>query len=155
MRCPACAASDTRVIDSRTIKDGSEIRRRRSCDECAYRFTTFERAEGAHPMVIKKDGRREPWDLEKILIGISKACEKRPVSVKQTRQLAEDISRAIGALGLEEVPSKEIGEHVMRQLKILDQVAYVRFASVYKSFKDIDEFVGEISSATDNSHDPD
>jgi diaminohydroxyphosphoribosylaminopyrimidine deaminase / 5-amino-6-(5-phosphoribosylamino)uracil reductase len=133
-------------VDSRIIRDGQEIRRRRSCDECAYRFTTFEKAEGTHPMVIKKDGRREPWDSEKIVIGISKACDKRPVSVKQTRQLAEDIERTIGALGLDEVPSKEIGEYIMKALKPIDEVAYVRFASVYKSFKDIDEFVDELSS---------
>ena len=146
MRCPACSAPYTHVIDSRTIKDGTEIRRRRSCDECTHRFTTYERSEGAYPMVIKKDGRREPWDSEKLLLGIAKACDKRPVSVKQTKQMADDVGRAIGALGFEEIPSREIGQYVMKELKEVDEVAYVRFASVYRSFKDINELMDEIST---------
>ncbi|MCK9523232.1 MAG: transcriptional regulator NrdR [Proteobacteria bacterium] len=146
MKCPACAAVDTRVIDTRATKDGSEIRRRRSCDECGHRFTTFERSEGAFPMVIKKDGRRETWDTSKIQSGIAKACDKRPISVEKIKQITEEVGRAIGALGLSEIPAQQIGEHVMTALRQIDEVAYVRFASVYRSFKDIDEFMAELSS---------
>lgn len=146
MKCPVCSEPDTRVIDSRIIKDGFEIRRRRSCDACAHRFTTYERSEGAFPMVVKKDGRREQWDTDKLLLGVSKACDKRPISVKQIKQLADDVGKDIGALSLEEIPADEIGEHVMKRLREVDEVAYVRFASVYRSFKDIDEFMDELSS---------
>ncbi|MBN2801839.1 MAG: transcriptional repressor NrdR [Deltaproteobacteria bacterium] len=146
MKCPVCAALDSRVIDSRIIKDGSEIRRRRMCDSCSHRFTTYERSEGAFPMVVKKDGRREAWDSEKLFLGISKACDKRPISVKQLKQLSDDVGKTIGALGLEEIQSEDIGSEVMKELKLLDEVAYVRFASVYRSFKDIDEFMDELSS---------
>jgi transcriptional repressor NrdR len=146
MKCPVCAEPDTRVIDSRTIKDGFEIRRRRSCDTCSHRFTTYERSEGAFPMVVKKDGRREQWDTDKLLLGVSKACDKRPISVKQIKQLADDVGKDIGSLSLEEIPAEEIGEYVMKRLRELDEVAYVRFASVYRSFKDIDEFMDELSS---------
>lgn len=146
MKCPVCAEPDTRVIDSRTIKDGFEIRRRRSCDTCSHRFTTYERSEGAFPMVVKKDGRREPWDTDKLLLGVSKACDKRPISVKQIKQLVDDVGKDIGSLSLEEIPAEEIGEYIMKRLRELDEVAYVRFASVYRSFKDIDEFMDELSS---------
>jgi transcriptional repressor NrdR len=146
MKCPVCSALDSRVIDSRIIKDGSEIRRRRMCDSCSHRFTTYERSEGAFPMVVKKDGRREAWDSEKLFLGISKACDKRPISVKQLKQLSDDVGKAIGSQGLEEIQSEGIGAEVMKELKLLDEVAYVRFASVYRSFKDIDEFMDELSS---------
>jgi transcriptional repressor NrdR len=146
MKCPVCAEPDTRVIDSRTIKDGFEIRRRRSCDTCSHRFTTYERSEGAFPMVVKKDGRREQWDTDKLMLGVSKACDKRPISVKQIKQLVDDVGKDIGSLSLEEIPAEEIGEYVMKRLRELDEVAYVRFASVYRSFKDIDEFMDELSS---------
>ena len=146
MKCPFCDKLEDKVIDSRTAREGEVIRRRRECLGCKRRFTTYERSEGAFPMVIKKDGRREPWDSEKLLVGISKACDKRPVSVKQTKQLADDVGRTIGALGLEEIPAEEIGQYVMKVLRELDEVAYVRFASVYRSFKDIDEFMDELSS---------
>jgi transcriptional repressor NrdR len=146
MKCPVCAEPDTRVIDSRTIKDGFEIRRRRSCDTCSHRFTTYERSEGAFPMVVKKDGRREQWDTDKLMLGVSKACDKRPISVKQIKQLVDDVGKDIGSLSLEEIPAEEIGEYIMRRLRELDEVAYVRFASVYRSFKDIDEFMDELSS---------
>ena len=146
MKCPVCGALDSRVIDSRIIKDGSEIRRRRSCDACTHRFTTYERSEGAFPMVVKKDGRRENWDSEKLFLGITKACDKRPISVKQLKQLSDDIGKTVGSLGVEEIKSNDIGQEVMQQLKQLDEVAYVRFASVYRSFKDIDEFMDELSS---------
>jgi transcriptional repressor NrdR len=141
MKCPFCQNIDTKVIDSRTGKDSASIRRRRECEQCGKRFTTYERLEEALPFVIKKDGRREPYDREKIVSGFQKACEKRPISV-------EDIERAVGQvevrllqLGEREVPTAKIGEMVMDGLKEMDDVAYVRFASVYRSFKDIGEFV--------------
>jgi transcriptional repressor NrdR len=146
MRCPVCSASDTRVVDSRAIDEGTKIRRRRSCDECGHRFTTFERAEGVFPMVIKKDGRREPWNPDKLLKGISRACNKRPVSVAQIDNIINNIEHSVGGLGVAEISANDIGELVMKALKDLDEVAYVRFASVYRSFKDIDEFMAELSN---------
>jgi transcriptional repressor NrdR len=150
MRCPVCADPNTRVIDSRAIKDGVEIRRRRLCDACAHRFTTYERSEEAFPKVVKKDGRREPWDREKILRGLSKACEKRPIPVKEIERLADEVGRALGNLGEPEVSAERIGERLMDGLRQLDDVAYVRFASVYRSFKDIDEFMQELSRLVGN-----
>jgi transcriptional repressor NrdR len=146
MKCPTCGEADTRVIDSRALREGLEIRRRRSCDGCGARFTTYERAEGTFPMVVKKDGRREPWSREKLLHGLSKACEKRPISVEGIEKLVDDIGRAIVALGEPEITSGRIGEESMSRLRRLDEVAYVRFASVYRSFKDIDEFMSELST---------
>jgi transcriptional repressor NrdR len=146
MKCPTCGEADTRVIDSRALREGLEIRRRRSCDGCGARFTTYERAEGTFPMVVKKDGRREPWSREKLLHGLSKACEKRPISVEGVEKLVDDIGRAIAALGEPEIRSDRIGEESMNRLRRLDEVAYVRFASVYRSFKDIDEFMSELST---------
>jgi transcriptional repressor NrdR len=145
MKCPVCGDADTRVIDSRSIKDETEIRRRRHCDACAHRFTTYERAEGAFPMVVKKDGRREPWDRDKLFGGLATACEKRPVSIESIHALTDEIGREVGSLGEAEIPSREIGERIMAALRRLDEVAYVRFASVYRSFKDIDEFMEELS----------
>jgi len=145
MKCPTCGEADTRVIDSRALRDGSEIRRRRQCDGCNARFTTYERAEGTFPMVVKKDGRREPWSREKILHGLSKACEKRPVPVDVIERVVDEIGRTASGLGEVEITSDRIGEEVMRRLRQLDEVAYVRFASVYRSFKDIDEFMAELS----------
>jgi transcriptional repressor NrdR len=146
MKCPTCGESDTRVIDSRALRDGTEIRRRRQCDGCSARFTTYERAEGTFPLVVKKDGRREPWSREKLLHGLSKACEKRPVSVDVIERVVDEIGRTASGLGETEIRSDRIGEEVMRRLRKLDEVAYVRFASVYRSFKDIDEFMGELST---------
>jgi transcriptional repressor NrdR len=146
MKCPTCGEADTRVIDSRALRDGTEIRRRRQCDTCSARFTTYERAEGAFPMVVKKDGRREPWSREKLLHGLAKACEKRPVPVDAIERLVDEVGRAASALGDAEITSGRIGEEVMRRLRQLDEVAYVRFASVYRSFKDIDEFMSELST---------
>lgn len=146
MKCPVCGEPDTRVIDSRAIKEETEIRRRRHCDTCAHRFTTYERAERAFPAIIKKDGRREPWDREKVVRGLSKACDKRPVSVDQIEHIVDEVSRAMSSLGEAEVPAKAIGEQIMVHLRQLDEVAYVRFASVYRSFKDIDEFMTELST---------
>lgn len=146
MKCPTCGEADTRVIDSRALRDGTEIRRRRQCDSCSARFTTYERAEGTFPMVVKKDGRREPWSREKILHGLSKACEKRPVPVDVIERVVDEIGRTVSGLGDVEITSDRIGEEVMRRLRRLDEVAYVRFASVYRSFKDIDEFMSELST---------
>jgi len=145
MKCPTCGETDTRVIDSRALRDGNEIRRRRQCDSCSARFTTYERAEGTFPMVVKKDGRREPWSREKILHGLSKACEKRPVPVDVVERVVDEIGRTMSGLGDVEITSDRVGEEVMRRLRKLDEVAYVRFASVYRSFKDIDEFMSELS----------
>ena len=145
MKCPVCGAADTRVIDSRSTKDETEIRRRRHCDACAHRFTTYERGGGAFPMVIKKDGRREPWDRDKLFGGLAKACEKRPVSMTAIEGLVDGVGRAISAQGEAEIASRDIGERLMSALRQLDEVAYVRFASVYRSFKDIDEFMDELS----------
>ena len=145
MKCPSCGEFDSKVVDSRTVKDGSEIRRRRECDGCSRRFTTYERTEVRHPMVIKKDGRREPWTRNKILRGLNRAFEKRPVSVTVVDDLVDAIEREF-AVGGVEVPCRAIGEHIMNKLREIDQVAYVRFASVYRSFKDIGEFVSEIAA---------
>ncbi|MBW2277420.1 MAG: transcriptional repressor NrdR [Deltaproteobacteria bacterium] len=146
MRCPACGDPGTRVIDSRAIKEDTEIRRRRMCDACAHRFTTYEHSQDAFPRVIKKDGRREPWDREKILRGLTKACEKRPIPVNDIERLADGVGRSLGNLGESEVTATEIGEQLMAGLRQLDEVAYVRFASVYRSFKDVEEFMQELSS---------
>jgi transcriptional repressor NrdR len=144
MKCPACDQLDTRVIDSRSSKDDAEIRRRRVCDACSHRFTTYERAEKVLPLVIKKDNRREPWNRNKILRGLIKACEKRPISIDIVEKLADSIADDLGAKGEAEVSSELIGERVMVRLRDIDEVAYVRFASVYRSFKDVGGFVEEV-----------
>lgn len=136
---------DTRVIDSRVSKEGTEIRRRRHCDACAHRFTTYELAERHLPVVVKKDGRREAWNAEKIMQGISKACEKRPISIADIEKLTTSISDEVSGLGESEISSQLIGERIMARLHDLDEVAYVRFASVYRQFKDIDEFMSELA----------
>ncbi len=144
MRCPFCTADDTRVMDSRESGEGAVIRRRRSCEGCKRRFTTYERVEELNPLVVKKDGRREAFDREKLLQGLKKACEKRPVSMAQLEALVSDVERKLQELGEKEVPSVAIGEMVMQRLPALDEVAYVRFASVYRSFRDISEFMDEL-----------
>jgi len=144
MKCPFCADLDNRVIDSRLSKDGAVIRRRRECDRCQRRFTTYERVEEMLPLVVKKDGGREEFDRSKIISGLKKACEKRPVSITTIEQIADRIERGLQERGDKEVPSSVIGEAVMRELHKLDQVAYVRFASVYRSFKDAGEFMREL-----------
>ena len=135
---------DDRVIDSRLSKDGDLIRRRRECSHCQRRFTTYERVEETLPLVIKKDGRRELFDRGKILNGLQKACEKRPISVTILEKLVERIEQRLQESGEREVHSREIGEQIMRELQSLDEVAYVRFASVYRSFKDVNEFMSEV-----------
>lgn len=144
MRCPFCQAADTRVLDSRDSAEGTVIRRRRECETCKRRFTTYERVEELNPLVVKKDGRREAFDRDKLLAGLKKACEKRPVSVEQVEALVTDVERRLQELGEKEIPSSTVGELVMERLPGLDEVAYVRFASVYRSFRDIAEFMDEL-----------
>lgn len=144
MKCPYCRDLENRVIDSRLTKDGDTIRRRRECYHCKRRFTTYERIEEMLPMVVKKDGRRELFDRQKIIAGLKKACEKRPVSSSAIEQTADRIEQTLQERGEKEAPSSAIGEAVMRELHQLDKVAYVRFASVYRSFKDVGEFMREL-----------
>jgi transcriptional repressor NrdR len=144
MRCPYCSSLENKVVDSRMGKEGESIRRRRECLKCEGRFTTYERVEEVLPLVIKKDGRREPFDRLKILNGLKKACEKRPVGVEAIETTVADIEKSLQDKGLKEIPSTVIGEEVMDHLHLLDEVAYVRFASVYRSFKDINEFMTEL-----------
>ena len=144
MKCPFCHETQNRVIDSRLSKDNNMIRRRRECERCARRFTTYERVEEMMPMVVKKDGRRESYDRLKIISGLKRACEKRPVSINTIEAIADRIERSVQERGEKEIPSSVIGETLMRELHDTDPVAYVRFASVYRSFKDISEFMVEL-----------
>jgi transcriptional repressor NrdR len=144
MHCPFCRAADTRVLDSRDSAEGTIIRRRRECESCKRRFTTYERVEELNPLVVKKDGRREAFDREKLLSGLKKACEKRPVSAAQLDALVQELERKVQETGEKEISSTTIGEIVMARLHALDEVAYVRFASVYRSFRDIAEFMVEL-----------
>jgi transcriptional repressor NrdR len=144
VRCPFCKDAENKVIDSRESHEGAVIRRRRECLSCARRFTTYERVEELAPLIVKKDGRREPFDREKLLAGLKKACEKRPVSVAEMEAVVADIERGLTETGEKEVPSTQLGEEVMRRLQELDEVAYVRFASVYRSFRDLSEFMSEL-----------
>ncbi len=144
MKCPECGAIDDRVIDSRLAKENTAIRRRRECLVCKKRFTTYETIEESLPYVIKKDGRREAFDRRKIIEGMRRACEKRPVTFKQIESVAEAIEQELIEKGDKEVDVRSIGERVMNELRQIDEVAYVRFASVYRSFKAIDEFITAI-----------
>ena len=144
MRCPYCRGIENRVVDSRLAKENDSIRRRRHCEQCGRRFTTYERVEVALPMVVKKDGRREPYDRGKVVGGLRRACEKRPVSIDAIEEVADKIERQLQERGEREVASREIGEALMRELHALDAVAYVRFASVYRSFRDVHEFMREL-----------
>jgi transcriptional repressor NrdR len=144
MRCPFCQDAENKVIDSRESHEGSVIRRRRECLACKRRFTTYERVEELYPLIVKKDGRREAFDRDKIVSGLKKACEKRPVSADQLEETVAAIERLLQGMGEKEVPSSVIGEELMRRLQQLDEVAYVRFASVYRSFRDIAEFMHEL-----------
>ena len=141
MRCPFCQHPDSKVVDSRDSGDSGTIRRRRECLDCERRFTTYERVDAVMPMVVKKDGRREPYERAKVLAGLHKACEKRPVPADTIEEVATEVERNVQEAGTREVPSTVVGEAIMNRLKVLDDVAYVRFASVYKSFRDIDEFM--------------
>lgn len=144
MKCPFCANGENRVIDSRISKDGSAIRRRRECLACEKRFTTYEFVEEVLPVVVKKDGRREPFDRLKIIAGIKKACEKRPISMDAIETMVENVEQACQEYQGKEIPSSMVGEKVMRELQRLDGVAYVRFASVYRQFRDVGEFLEEL-----------
>ena len=144
MKCPYCDNVDTKVIDSRPTEEGHAIRRRRECDQCGRRFTTYEKVEETILMVVKKDGRREAFDRNKILNGIIKACEKRPVSMAQMESIVDEIEKTISNSMKKEVESCNIGELIMNLLKTVDEVAYVRFASVYRQFADVSTFIKEI-----------
>jgi transcriptional repressor NrdR len=151
MHCPFCNAVDTKVIDSRLVAEGNQVRRRRECVTCEERFTTFETAELVMPRLVKQNGEREPFNEEKLRKGMEKALQKRPVSVEQIDEAIGRINHALRASGEREVPSKLVGEKVMEELRKLDEVAYVRFASVYRSFKDLNEFREEIDRIQDSS----
>jgi transcriptional repressor NrdR len=144
MKCPFCQHGENKVIDSRLSKDGDAIRRRRECNNCGKRFTTYEHVEDILPVVTKKDGRRESFDRGKILAGIKKACEKRPISMETIEDMVNRIEQYCQDSQLKEIPSSVIGEKVMTELHELDGVAYVRFASVYREFRDVNEFIGEL-----------
>lgn len=146
MKCPFCDEIEDKVVDSRMAKEGEVIRRRRECLTCKRRYTTYERVEESLPVVVKKDGRRESFDRAKILAGLKKACEKRPISVATIEAVADRIEKRIQEMGETEIQSRTIGEEVMRELHQLDQIAYVRFASVYREFKDIDQFMDELKA---------
>jgi len=153
VKCPFCGSIEDKVIDSRTSKEGDAIRRRRECLKCGKRFTSYERVEDVLPMVIKKDGRREPFDRLKILNGLKKACEKRPIGIETLEAITDSIEKKLLGLGVKEIQSTWIGEEVMTALKELDKVAYVRFASVYRQFKDINEFMNEVKTLFKHSKD--
>ena len=146
MRCPFCTRFNDKVIDSRTAREGEVIRRRRECLECKRRFTTYERIEENLPVLVKKDNRRENFDRTKVMAGLKKACEKRPISSAALEASVDRIEKRLQEYGESEVPARVVGEEVMRELHQLDQVAYVRFASVYREFKDIDQFMETIKT---------
>ena len=146
MRCPSCSYKDTNVVDSRMNADGTSIRRRRKCPKCEERFTTYEYIEQVPLMVVKRDGRRQAFDRSRVLNGIMKACEKRPVSIDQIENMVDNIEHAIRKKYDHEVNSKDIGEMIMNRMADLDEVAYVRFASVYRQFRDVNQFMNELQS---------
>jgi transcriptional repressor NrdR len=144
MRCPFCSHQESKVIDSRVSTAGDVIRRRRECESCTRRFTSRERVEDVLPVVVKKDGVRQPFDREKVLRGVRLACNKRPVAMDRIEKFIDELERDLVESEAKEVESQELGERVMKKLRELDEVAYVRFASVYRSFRDIDEFRSEL-----------
>ncbi len=144
MRCPSCHHEEDKVVDSRSTKENSAVRRRRECLSCGHRFTTYEYVEMRPFMVVKKDGRREHYSREKVLSGLLRACEKRPVSMETLEKLVDEVEKSVSASVRDEVPTTEIGNEVMKRLAKLDQVAYVRFASVYRDFKDVQQFLLEL-----------
>lgn len=150
MHCANCEGKSTKVLDSRPIEDGHAIRRRRECENCGYRFTTFERIEKRPLIVIKKDGTRQAFSRQKLVSGLVKACEKRPVTLEQMEDIAIDIEKEIRGSGLSEIDSEKIGKKVMDHLVEIDDVAYVRFASVYRQFKDINVFLHELKDLIDD-----
>ncbi|MBI5846517.1 MAG: transcriptional repressor NrdR [Nitrospirae bacterium] len=146
MKCPFCESQEDKVIDSRVSKEGNAIRRRRECLKCGKRFTSYERVEELAPMVIKKDGRRESFNADKIRSGLLIACKKRPIEIEKIDEIVDNIEKKLIGLGEKEIPSSSIGEEIMAALKELDKVAYVRFASVYRQFKDINELMDEVKT---------
>lgn len=154
MRCPYCSFSETKVIDSRLNQTGDSTRRRRVCPRCEGRFTTYERIEEVMPLVIKKDGRREPYVREKLRQGLEKACQKRAVPAQKIDEVVSLIEKRLQSYGLKEVPTKTVGEMLMAELHKLDKVAYIRFASVYREFKDVEEFVAELQEPPTPETDP-
>ncbi len=144
MRCPSCAHLESRVTDSRTSATGDSIRRRRECETCGERFTTYERLDRTMPLLVKKDGRREAWDREKLIAGLRTACQKLPVPLAEVERVADEVEQVLLESSEKEVTTHRIGEEVMKRLSNLDPVAYVRFASVYRSFRDVQEFVLEL-----------
>jgi transcriptional repressor NrdR len=144
MKCPYCGSFNNKVVDSRLSKEGTMIRRRRECDACLRRFTTYEKVEEIHPVVIKKDGRREPFQRAKIAEGIQRACQKRPISVEDIEEFIDSLEQSFQDSGRKEIATSEIGERVMARLHEWDDVAYVRFASVYRQFKDPEDFVQQL-----------
>ncbi len=144
MRCPFCGHAEDRVVDSREVGDGSQVRRRRECTACQRRFTTYERIEEVPALVVKRDGRREPYDRGKVLAGLVRACEKRPVTSRQLEEMADAVEAAVNRKDEREIPSEEIGRILMSNLRDVDQIAYVRFASVYRRFEDIEQFLREL-----------
>lgn len=152
MKCPYCGFLDSKVVDSRPTDEGSSIRRRRTCLKCKKRFTTYETVERMPLMLVKRDGTRQPYDRQKLLGGVMKACEKRPVAQERLEQLVDDIEQKLFNTVEYEISTKDIGEMVMEQLKDVDEVAYVRFASVYRQFKDINTFMEELSTLIHENH---
>jgi transcriptional repressor NrdR len=148
VKCPFCDELEDKVVDSRMAKEGEVIRRRRECLGCKRRYTTYERVEEILPVVVKKDGRRESFDRTKILAGLKKACEKRPISTTTIEAVTDRIEKRVQEMGETEIESRIVGEELMKELHQLDQVAYVRFASVYREFKDIDQFMDELRTLT-------
>jgi transcriptional repressor NrdR len=154
MKCPFCESQEDKVIDSRVSKEGNAIRRRRECLKCGKRFTSYERVEELAPMVIKKDGRRESFNADKIRSGLLIACKKRPIETDKIDEIVDNIEKKLIGLGEKEIPSSSIGEEIMAALKELDKVAYVRFASVYRQFKDINELMDEVKTLFEHRGNP-
>jgi transcriptional repressor NrdR len=149
MKCPYCSEIDNKVVDSRMTKEGNSVRRRRECLVCKDRFTTYERVEALPLVLIKKDGRRETFDRTKVLVGMQKACQKRDISINTLEEFVDELERELHEMGEKEIPSSEVGERIMTKLHELDDVAYVRFASVYREFKDINDFMSELKDLLD------
>ncbi len=155
MKCPFCGFNEDKVVDSREVKDGTVVRRRRECQKCGRRFTTYEKVEKIPIVVVKKDGRREIFNRQKLLSGIMKACEKRPIPYAKIEQIVDRIEFFLNNEGKTEFSSKKIGEMVMNELKKMDKVAYIRFASVYREFKDVGEFFNELKKISDTDESKD
>ena len=149
MKCPYCSQIDNKVIDSRMTKEGNAVRRRRECLACKHRFTTYERVEALPLVLIKKDGRRETFNRNKVLVGMQKACQKRNISINTLEEFVDELERELQEMGEKEIPSSVVGERIMTRLHELDDVAYVRFASVYREFKDINDFMSELKDLLD------